>query len=171
MPLFNAIFTMPVHIGRLALLKASKISYRSVKINWSEWSSNSIPEHIFFPTTSPILGRTEWREIPTRAAGYIGYVRYIDIISTGIQDLTISFISICVKMVSFPLKRLQRLPWRLWARPLPLPLCLSERACAKTPHSRPRRPLTTQQAWMIPVKKTRRRRETKLFQRGETTAP
>ena len=103
-----------------------------------------------------------------RAAGYIGYVRYIDIISTGIQDLTISFISICVKMVSFPLKRLQRLPWRLWARPLPLPLCLSERACAKTPHSRP---LTTQQAWMIPVKKTRRRRETKLFQRGETTAP
>ena len=48
-----------------------------------------------------------------RAAGYIGYVRYIDIISKGIQDLTISFISIFVKMVSFPLKRLQRLPWIL----------------------------------------------------------
>ena len=34
-------------------------------------------------------------------------------------------------MVSFPLKRLQRLPWRLRAQPLPLSLCLSERAVCK----------------------------------------
>ena len=74
-------------------------------------------------------------------------------------------------MVSFRLKRLFALETVRERDPSSSHAVLPNVPCAKTPHSLTRRPLTTKQAWTIPIKKTRRWRETTLFLKGETTAP
>ena len=75
--------------------------------------------------------------LPSRAAGYNGYVRYIDIISKGIQDLTISFILIHAIKWSVSASSICVCLGDCERDPSPYHSALPNVPCAKTPESRP----------------------------------